>query len=287
MIDGKTLDASIETAAAHIKNADHLLILAGAGMGVDSGLPDFRGNEGFWNAYPPFRDRGLSFYDLANPVWFETDPAQAWGFYGHRLNLYRATAPHVGFEMLLRWAKTKKSYFVFTSNVDGHFSKSGFDSSKIIECHGSFSKLQCRIPCSNDLWPSDDIGIDVDPETFIAGRPLPTCPNCNAIARPNILMFGDAKWLSSHADRQLQRYDAWFNGIRTGEKLTMIEIGAGSAVPTVRHESERRLMQPNASLIRINPRESEGPSASIPIPLTGMDGLSRLRVKIEEFTDAQ
>ena len=80
----------VERAAAAIARATALLITAGAGMGVDSGLPDFRGDEGFWKAYPPFRERGLSFMDLANPAWFEDDP-------GARLGLLRPPAralPH-------------------------------------------------------------------------------------------------------------------------------------------------------------------------------------------------
>src|SRR5438445_8809587 len=95
-----TLERLLDRAAGAIARADALLIGAGAGMGVDSGLPDFRGTEGFWNAYPPFRKLGLSFVDLANPRWFRSDPELAWGFYGHRLNLYRATQPHAGFELL-------------------------------------------------------------------------------------------------------------------------------------------------------------------------------------------
>ena len=55
------------------KKADAIFITAGAGMGVDSGLPDFRGNEGFWKAYPVIRDFGYSFVDMANPKWFDTD----------------------------------------------------------------------------------------------------------------------------------------------------------------------------------------------------------------------
>ena len=61
-----------------------LLFTAGAGMGVDSGLPDFRGDKGFWKAYPALF--GHSFSDMANPSWFDSDPRLAWGFYGHRLN---------------------------------------------------------------------------------------------------------------------------------------------------------------------------------------------------------
>src|SRR2546421_8973787 len=76
------LDTAIARAAEAIAAADALLIGAGAGMGVDSGLPDFRGPEGFWRAYPLFRARGLRFEQMSNPVWFRQDPTQAWGFFG-------------------------------------------------------------------------------------------------------------------------------------------------------------------------------------------------------------
>jgi hypothetical protein len=60
------LEKSIQSAAAAIRDAAALLITAGAGMGVDSGLPDFRGTEGFWAAYPPYRKLGLQF--LRSPI---------------------------------------------------------------------------------------------------------------------------------------------------------------------------------------------------------------------------
>src|SRR4029079_121117 len=135
------LDSLYRQAADALRAGDALLIGAGAGMGVDSGLPDFRGNEGFWNAYPALR--GRSFVAMANPVWFHRDPAQAWGFYGHRLQLYRQTTPHPGFAILKRWAaKMPAGAFVFTSNVDGHFQKAGFADDHILECHGSIHHLQ-------------------------------------------------------------------------------------------------------------------------------------------------
>src|ERR1043166_5468359 len=124
------IDAAVRTTA----DADALLIGAGAGMGVDSGLPDFRGDEGFWRAYPPYKKLGLAFEDLANPRWFDDDPSLAWGFYGHRLNLYRKTNPHEGFHVLRRLSASKeRGAFVFTSNVDGQFVKAGFDPALIAE----------------------------------------------------------------------------------------------------------------------------------------------------------
>src|SRR3954447_7539847 len=110
-------DDTIARAADAIAGAQALLVAAGAGMGVDSGLPDFRGDQGFWKAYPPYAALGLSFSDLANPRWFESDPTLAWGFYGHRLNLYRTTVPHEGFAALERWTRRMPlGRFVYTSN---------------------------------------------------------------------------------------------------------------------------------------------------------------------------
>ena len=96
-----------------LTQAEAILITAGAGIGVDSGLPDFRGDEGFWKAYPPIAKLGIGFSSMANPMWFDKDPFFAWGFYGHRLNLYRKTIPHEGFKLLLEFVKSKNNnYFI-------------------------------------------------------------------------------------------------------------------------------------------------------------------------------
>lgn len=138
----------IESARNVVAEADAIVILAGAGMSVDSGLPDFRGDQGFWSAYPIAEKLGLSFSDLASPKAFNTNPELAWGFYGHRLNLYRETDPHEGYAQLLKMCQSKAAgYFVFTSNVDGHFHKFGFDKRQIVECHGFIHQLQCLEPC--------------------------------------------------------------------------------------------------------------------------------------------
>ena len=121
-------EKALRKAARAIQGADALLIGAGAGMGVDSGLPDFRGPEGFWRAYPPYAKLGLRFEQLASPAHFRSDPPLAWGFYGHRTNLYRQTMPHEGFAILKRWGdRMEHGAFAFTSNVDDHFAKAGFD----------------------------------------------------------------------------------------------------------------------------------------------------------------
>src|SRR5262245_22086927 len=113
-------------------------------MGVDSGLPDFRGPEGFWRAYPAYARLRLAFETLAQPRWFDEDPELAWGFYGHRLSLYRRTTPHEGFGLLRKWAeRTAHGLFVLTSNIDGQFQRAGDDAARVLEIHGAIEWLQC------------------------------------------------------------------------------------------------------------------------------------------------
>lgn len=240
---------AIRQAVAWIRDADGLLITAGAGMGVDSGLPDFRGTEGFWRAYPALRHHGFAFEDIANPACFASNPRLSWGFYGHRLALYRATEPHAGFDILLRWASTMMhGAFVFTSNVDGQFQKAGFDTERIAECHGTIHRLQCIEACTDETWPADDFTPIVNETTCLLENEMPRCPHCNSLARPNILMFGDWQWIANYADRQERRLATWLESV---ERPLVIEIGAGRAVPTVRRFSERH----GPRIIRINPRD--------------------------------
>lgn len=264
------IDEQLDRAAEAIRGADGLLIGAGAGMGVDSGLPDFRGPEGFWKAYPPFR--GKKFSDLSTPHWFTRDPALAWGFFGHRLHLYRTATPHAGFAVLRRWAeRLPLGAFVFTSNVDGQFQKAGFDEAAVFECHGSIHHLQCAGPCTPDIWPAGDLSFEVDPATIRTGSPFPTCPHCGGIARPNILMFGDWHWVSQRSDRQMLLYEAWRRRC-AGAKLVAVELGAGLAIPTVRIECEGD----DLTLIRINPREPETPDGGIGLPIGAAAALTAI-----------
>lgn len=142
---------AVSLAAEHIANATGLLILAGAGMGVDSGLPDYRGNAGFWRAYPVLREANVKLDDIATPQSFVDDPDLAWGFYGHRIRLYRDTKPHEGFGILLRWGEAMgDGWWAQTTNVDGQFQRAGFDPRYLHEIHGTLHELQCAKPCTDD-----------------------------------------------------------------------------------------------------------------------------------------
>lgn len=265
------LEQQLAKAATAIRKAEVLIVTAGAGMGVDSGLPDFRGDHGFWNAYPMYRRLGLSFVQAANPEHFERDPAFGWGFYGHRANLYRQTVPHQGFHIIRKWlAELNLAHFVVTSNVDGQFQKAGFAGEAIVEVHGSIHHLQCLSPCSALIW-NNRAEVTVDFETMRAQQ-IPECVKCGGIARPNILMFGDSSWLSGRTRQQERAFDEFLTDHRDA-RLVVLEMGAGTSIPTIRYLGERMAATGRGSLIRINPREAQTPAGAISISAGALEGL--------------
>lgn len=272
------IEEKVKAAAAALNAADALLVTAGAGMGVDSGLPDFRGLQGFWRAYPVIAKLGLSFEEMANPAWFSENPHLAWAFYGHRLNLYRQTTPHQGFRQLLEIGAAKPAgCFVFTSNVDGHFQKAGFTPERIVECHGSIHHFQCTASCTDRIWDAEGETVNIEERSFRALEPLPKCRHCPTLARPNILMFGDWSWLGHRTEVQQERFSKWLNELgKSSAKLAVVELGAGSAIPTVRYTSERVVERLGGALIRINPREHEVPGGHIGLPFSAADGIGRI-----------
>jgi NAD-dependent SIR2 family protein deacetylase len=260
-----------EAAAAELRRAEALVVTAGAGMGIDSGLPDFRGDRGFWKAYPPYEKLGLSFVDAANPAHFEGDPQLGWGFYGHRTNLYRATVPHRGFAIVRGWVeRLGLADFTVTSNVDGQFQKAGFPEDRILEVHGSIHHLQCTAPCSPAIWTNGE-ELEVD-EATMRSRQVPRCPGCGGVSRPNILMFGDYSWLDGRTADQRARFEEFLEEV-AGRRLLVVELGAGTAIPTIRWTSER-LGRGDARVVRINPREPEIEPPDLSIAAGALEALS-------------
>jgi NAD-dependent SIR2 family protein deacetylase len=190
--------------------------------------------------------------------------------------LYRQTAPHAGFTILHRWMSRKScGGFVYTSNVDGHFQQAGFSADQVYEVHGASRAMQCLGRCGVGIFSAEDYSVDVDLETMRATAPLPSCPSCGQMARPNILMFGDWGWDPSHAEAQRDRLHAWLSSIQ-GSSLVVIECGAGTAIPTVRLACERIAHHHDGTLIRINPREPVVPAGQISLPLGALEALAAI-----------
>ena len=281
MADMKLTHASIEHAADLIAQSAALVIACGAGMGVDSGLPDFRGTGGFWKAYPALGREGVEFSRIASPEAFRTRPTRAWGFYGHRLNLYRQTTPHAGFALLRGWSeRLLHGGCVFTSNVDGQFQRAGAYLDCIEECHGSIHHLQCLDGCSPDIWPADEFSPMVDEVNCLLLNEPPRCPHCGAMARPNVLMFDDFAWQEHRQAGQSHALERWLSSV---SRPVVVELGAGTAIPSVRHFTHRVIHEQGGRLVRINPREFAVPTAlDVGISMGALDALRTIDTALSE-----
>ena len=164
--------------------------------------------------------------------------------------------------------------FVFTSNVDWQFQKSGFSETHVVECHGSIHHLQCLEPCTDAIWPAHGFHPVIDEECCRIRNDMPRCINCDGLARPAILMFSDWSWSEGRTRIQSSRFASWR---RMSERPVVIEIGAGTAIPSVREFGHRQ----GCPIIRIKPTESQVPRAGdMGIPLGALVGIRGIRAAL-------
>jgi NAD-dependent SIR2 family protein deacetylase len=110
----------IKRAASHIKDCDALILTSGAGMSVDSGLPDFSSDRGIINKIIG-NNPNLEYRNIINPIYFDENPEKFWYIYGDRYMQYKKATPHKGYALLKEICEKQKqgNYFIQTSNVDG------------------------------------------------------------------------------------------------------------------------------------------------------------------------
>lgn len=167
--------------------------------------------------------------------------------------------------------------FVFTSNVDGQFQKAGFAGSRICEVHGSIHELQCIEPCRDEIWRADAFEPRIDEDRCLLMNEPPKCPHCGKLARPNILMFGDMRWNPRRAQGQRAALEAWLERV---ERPVVVECGAGTHVPSVRHFSQWLALDRGVRVIRINPREPESNAPGVSIAMGALDALTAIEASL-------
>lgn len=219
--------------------AEGIVILAGAGMSVESGLPDFRGKTGMWTQAQE------DFITLASAKGFASEPLKVWNFYIHRILQYAHTVPHQGYYDLLNLILAHgKDHFVVTSNVDGHFQKSGYAEHTVHEIHGSLGYAQCARACDRQVVPMPKFTCELT-----SVDQIPCCDKCGHMLRPNVMMFSDPNLVWRQIDQGAAAYNTW-----CGPKMNLLglEIGAGTQIPSIRLFGEERIN----TLIRINPHDA-------------------------------
>ena len=161
---------AVHRAAERLRQARSVLVLTGAGMSAESGIPTFReAQTGLWQRYDPS--------ELATPEAFERDPGLVWRWYAWRRSLVLAAEPNAGHLAHAGLESTARDFALVTQNVDGLHQRAG--STSVVEYHGNLM----RTICSRD-------GREIDlPDP--ADEALPRCPECGAPGRPGVVWFGE------------------------------------------------------------------------------------------------
>eukprot|EP00435_Cladocopium_sp_Y103_P024136 s167_g5.t3 len=293
------VESALKCAAEAISKCDALIFTAGAGMGVDSGLPDFRGSTGL------FKDRSvaMSYEEMSDDKWFSEDPLFAWGINYTQIR----RSPEMG-KKLGKLGGTGKPYYVWTSNIDGMFEKVGFPPELIYACHGDLHHLQCtkdRRTCkglapdgSDEVWSAEVIPKDLDAEVdegalrFRSAESLERscflCSRCGRLARPNVWFCHDKNYNVSRASIERGNgFNKWLAELQDRQAaVVVIECGGGLAIPSVRVQGEDAVegSGKGSLLVRLNPVHCKVPAErGVGIPLGSMEGLLRLDAEVERL----
>jgi NAD-dependent deacetylase len=160
----------VEALAALVRAHQPCVVLTGAGISTESGIPDFRSPTGIWTQYDPM--------EYATIEAFVSDPAKVWEFYGKRLAVLGDAEPNDGHRALAELEGRGWVDAVVTQNVDGLHVRAG--SQDVVEVHGSIRTASCMV-----------CGRTVPAAEALAALPLPSCPDCRHVLKPDVVLFGE------------------------------------------------------------------------------------------------
>ncbi len=153
-----------------LSRADRLVVLTGAGVSSESGIPTFRGKNGLWE--------NLGAEDLATWEAFQNDPELVWRWYEYRRQMIADSAPNPAHTAIAELERTCDGLTLVTQNVDGLHARAG--SRNPIELHGNIWRGRCT---------REQTLIDL-PDTPLPELP-PRCESCGALVRPDVVWFGE------------------------------------------------------------------------------------------------
>jgi NAD-dependent deacetylase len=166
------LDA-IRELAALLRERPPVVVLTGAGISTESGIPDFRSATGIWAQYDPM--------EYATIRAFRRDPVKVWEFYALRFSVLTKAEPNAGHRALAELESRGLVEAIVTQNIDGLHQRAG--SRQVLEVHGSIRTASC-------LECGEQVSLEEVVASLRAGA-APPCPRCGAILKPDVVMFGE------------------------------------------------------------------------------------------------
>jgi NAD-dependent deacetylase len=228
-----------------------VFVLTGAGVSAESGIPTFRGKDGYWRNLDPTK--------LATPEAFARDPQLVWDWYLERRQRIRNAQPNAGHEAIARLAHHTDEFLLVTQNVDDLHARAGIPAENMVQIHGDIFVTRCsRCDFRQHGYEHDEekerqdaaiFGVRGHVRAFKAAtcRRTPKCPNCDALMRPGVVWFGEQ--LSSN---ELQRVENFLDG---GVCDVVIVVGTTATFGYIVDWATRASYN-SGELIEVNPEET-------------------------------
>jgi NAD-dependent deacetylase len=211
-----------------------ILVLTGAGVSAESGIPTFRGEDGYW--------RNLDPATLATPEAFARDPKLVWDWYRERRQRIRNAKPNAGHEAIAKLAEKADEFLLVTQNVDDLHARAGLAKEKMVQIHGDIFVTRCS-RC--DFSRQD--GYHEHEHEHEQEDLLPRCPECDALTRPGVIWFGEQlRW------NELKRVESYLDG----GACDLVIVGGTTATFGYIIDWARRASRREGELIEVNPEQT-------------------------------
>ncbi len=206
-----------------LAGAKRILVITGAGISAESGIPTFRGADGYWKKHDVMT--------LASPEGFAANPALVWEWYAERIATVRAAEPNAGHRALVELERRVPEFILLTQNVDGLHRRAG--SQNMHEIHGSILRARCME--TDKIYSIDDLNIE---------PPFPVRTPEGNLARPDVVWFGEIIKMDA-----MEAVDQYFDA----DKVEMcLMIGTTGMFPYIQRWA-LQTRQRDGKLIEINP----------------------------------
>ncbi len=185
------MDAVLSRCREAVGRPGRVVVLTGAGVSAESGIPTFRGKEGYWT----IGSREYHPQELATHESFEAMPWSVWAWYLYRRAICRNAEPNDGHRALVRLGEARPERFALvTQNVDGLHRRAGNADRHVFAIHGDISLMRCAMECVADRWPIPDTVPELGKAQAVddATKKLLVCPRCGGMTRPHVLWFDES-----------------------------------------------------------------------------------------------
>ncbi len=222
-----------------------VLALTGAGISAESGIPTFRGRDGYWVV----GSRNYMPQEMATHAMFVMEPAEVWRWYLYRFGVVRHAAPNAGHAALVALERALGDRFTLvTQNIDGLHLRAGSSPERTWCIHGDAAWVRCAHDCGVGRLPLPDLGPrDAGTPLSAEDRARLTCPRCKGWLRPHVL------WFDECYDEENYRFESTLRAAAAADLLLVVGTSGATNLPM---RVGQVCFTGGAALVDVNPEEN-------------------------------